>query len=147
MKYDDASWHYGGDNFPKGLPPEAGATHTGMFLVWALLQGLGGDIHIHDFPENLPSLEQRKITPGVFFLTACDGKFWDEDLNAQGNAFTAEYFDFERGAYLGDYDAALGSNLPELYYVADTWQNFDKLRPTLDRRYEEWLAKTAKHSS
>ena len=33
-KYDDASWHYGGD-FPKDLPIEAGATHTGMFLALA----------------------------------------------------------------------------------------------------------------
>jgi len=41
MKYDDASWHYGGD-FPDDLPDEAGATHTGMFLAWALLSGLGG---------------------------------------------------------------------------------------------------------
>src|SRR6266404_3538306 len=36
MKYDDASWHYGGD-FPEDLPREAGATHTGMFVAWALL--------------------------------------------------------------------------------------------------------------
>ncbi|MGN6118448.1 MAG: DUF7832 domain-containing protein, partial [Rhodanobacter sp.] len=43
MKYDDASWHYGGD-FPKDLPDEAGATHTGMFVAWALLSGLAGQI-------------------------------------------------------------------------------------------------------
>ncbi|WP_262497415.1 DUF7832 domain-containing protein [Pedobacter caeni] len=28
-KYDDASWHYGGD-FPKDLPQINGATHIGM---------------------------------------------------------------------------------------------------------------------
>lgn len=39
MKYDDASWHCAGD-FPKDLPEAAGATHTGMFLAWALLSGL-----------------------------------------------------------------------------------------------------------
>ncbi|WP_265102660.1 hypothetical protein [Acinetobacter sp. 'aerobic (ED)'] len=39
MKYDDASWHYGGD-FPADLPQEAGATHIGMFLTWMLLQTL-----------------------------------------------------------------------------------------------------------
>ena len=36
MKYDDWSRH-GGGNFPADLPPEAGATHAGMFLAWALL--------------------------------------------------------------------------------------------------------------
>ena len=33
MKYDDASWHYEGA-YPADLPPEAGATHIGMFLAW-----------------------------------------------------------------------------------------------------------------
>jgi hypothetical protein len=33
MKYDDASWHYGGD-FPADLPREAGSTHIAMFLAW-----------------------------------------------------------------------------------------------------------------
>ena len=33
MKYDDASWHYGG-NFPKGLSRKNGATHIAFFLVW-----------------------------------------------------------------------------------------------------------------
>lgn len=49
MKYDDASWHYGGE-FPDDLPPTAGATHNTLeapnamcastpqaFLHWALV--------------------------------------------------------------------------------------------------------------
>ena len=36
MKYDDAGWHVGGD-FPDDLPPEAGATHIGMFAAWCML--------------------------------------------------------------------------------------------------------------
>jgi hypothetical protein len=35
MKYDDASWHYGGD-FPADLPQAAGAAHIGMFLAWLI---------------------------------------------------------------------------------------------------------------
>ena len=31
-KYDDASWHYGGD-FPDDLPEENGATHIGMLKI------------------------------------------------------------------------------------------------------------------
>lgn len=40
MKYDDASWHYGADNLLKDLAEVSGATHTGMFVTWALLSGL-----------------------------------------------------------------------------------------------------------
>lgn len=139
MKYDDASWHSGG-KFPEDLPSEAGATHTGMFVAWALLSGLAGDIHIEDFPESIPMLRDRTVTPGAFFLSSCDGKFTDEDLNDEGNAFTASYFDFETGKYLTDYEDKLGRDLPELYYVADTWENFDLLRPIIDQRYADWKA-------
>lgn len=44
MKYDDASWHVGGE-FPKELPPQAGATHIGMFAAWCMLAGLAGELH------------------------------------------------------------------------------------------------------
>jgi hypothetical protein len=143
MKYDDASWHSGGD-FPKDLPPEAGATHTGMFVAWALLSGLAGESHTVDFPDDLPRLASRTMTPGEFFLSSCDGKFTDENLDEEGNAFAAKYFDFSTGQYLADYSAALGKRAPDgpnsLYYVADTWNNFDKLKPILDRRLAEWRA-------
>ena|SRR5450432_4381940 len=137
MKYDDASWHSGG-NFPKDLPPEAGATHIGMFVTWALLAGLAGEIHISDFPDDIPKLEARSVTPGAFFLASCDGKFTDEDLNELGNAFACAYFDFEKGSYLADYEATLGKGLAELYYVKDTWVNYDRLKPVLDKRFRKW---------
>lgn len=143
MKYDDASWHYGGE-FPADLPDEAGATHTGMYVAWALLSGLAGNIHVTDYPEDIQRLQERSVTPGAFFLSACDGKFTNEDLTDEGNAFTSGYFDFEKGQYLADYDATFGTNLPEgpnsLYYVTDSWDNFDKLRPVLDMRLLEWRA-------
>lgn len=138
MKYDDASWHYGADNFPKDLPAEAGATHTGMFVAWAFLSGLAGAIHIEDFPEDIPKLASRVVTPGAFFLEACDGKFTDEDLNEEGNRFAADYFDLEKGGYLSDYEEVLGEEGRDLYYVADTWQNFERLKPLLDKRFSEW---------
>src|SRR5690606_19686323 len=101
MKYDDASWHIEGE-FPADLPAEAAATHTGMFVAWALLAGLAGEVHIEDMPEGISRLQARSITPGAFFLAACDGKFTDEDLSDEGNAFAADYFDFEHGQYLTD---------------------------------------------
>ncbi|MEG3156461.1 hypothetical protein ACKVMH_00855 [Lysobacter zhanggongensis] len=146
MKYDDASWHYGGD-FPADLPREAGATHTGMFIAWALLAGLSGELHTTDFPEDIPELTKRSVTPGAFFLSACDGKFTDEDLSVEGNAFASSYFDVESGGYLADYEETLGQNLPagrdSLYHIADSWESFDKLRPVLDRRLAEWRARAA----
>jgi hypothetical protein len=137
MKYDDASWHHGGD-FPKDLPNEAGATHTGMFVAWAFASGLVGSIHLDEISEDLERLKSRQMTPGRFFMHACDGKFTDEDLDERGNAFARHYFDLTHGKYLQDYEATLGGNVPTLYHVADTWENFDLLKPVLDRRFSEW---------
>ena len=138
MKYDDASWHYGADNFPKELPLVSGAIHTGMFVAWGLLSGLAGEIHE---PQLIEQLKRRSNTPGQFFLDDCDGKFTDEDLNDEGNAFAAAYFDFETGEYLKDYEQILAAEAPTLYHVADTWENFDLLKPVLDRRFAEWRSK------
>jgi hypothetical protein len=140
MKYDDASWHYGG-KFPKDLPLEAGATHTGMFVAWALLSGLAGDIHVTEFPGNMAKLRTRVCTPGKFFLEACDGKFTDEDLNDLGNDFARIYYDFKEGQYLSDYEAVLGKRVKTLYHVKDTWKNYENLKPILDQRFEEWRRK------
>jgi hypothetical protein len=136
MKYDDASWHYGG-KFPKDLPPEAGATHTGMFVAWALLNGLAGEIYTTDFPDQIPKLLSRSLAPGRFFLEACDGKFTDDDLNEEGNSFAQAYFDLEKGQYIKDYEASLGEGVADLYHVEDSWENYDRLSPVLDRRFAD----------
>lgn len=142
MKYDDASWHYGG-NFPDELMPEAGATHMGIFLAWALLNELGGAMHTEDFPEELERLRERQTTPAQYFINSCDEKFTDEDLNDEGNAFAAEYYssDGEMGQYIRDYEEILGSDVPTLYHVLDTWESFDRLSPRIQQRYEDWKAR------
>jgi len=136
-KYDDVSWHNGAAEYPKDLADEAAATHTGMFIAWALLSGLSGELHTKDMPDSVLRLQARSVTPGQFFLE-CDGKFVDEDLNGEGNAFTQAYFDLDKGRYLKDYDAVLCRGFATAYHVPDTWENFDKLKPLLDRRLAEW---------
>jgi len=140
MKYDDASWHYGG-NFPKDLPPKAGATHTGMFVSWCILNGLGGELHFEEPTTLLEQLRARTITPADYFIEACDEKFKDEDLTDEGNAFAAAYFDFKKGEYLNDYERTLAKNVPSVYHVEDTWVNFDLLAPLIHQRYAAWKKK------
>jgi hypothetical protein len=134
MKYEDASWHNTADDYPKDLGAEAAATHIGKFFAWALLGGLGSTMHA----ARLAALRIRGVTPGAFFYDECDGKLTDEDLNREGNAFAKAYFDPESGRYLRDYDSVLCDGLATAYHVRDTWQNFDKLKPRLDRRLAEW---------
>ena len=50
MKYDDASWHYGGD-YPEGLPIENAFTHAGIFIAWCINHGLVSEEFIEDFAD------------------------------------------------------------------------------------------------
>jgi hypothetical protein len=133
MKYDDASWHYGGD-YPKDLPSEAAATHIGMFLAWAILRDLVGDLHREDSQASLEKVRTRHMTGREFLLKECDEKFTDEDLSELGNEFALSYYE---QTYLTDYCDTLVEG-DTAYHVADTWENFARLAKVLDRRLAEW---------
>jgi hypothetical protein len=112
MAYDRADWHYGG-NFPSDLPSEAGGTHIGMFLAWAITRGLEGDLHREESAESLRAVREHRMTGRDFLMRECDEKFVDEDLNDEGNAFTKAYYEKDGlGSYLADYEDVLGGALP-----------------------------------
>lgn len=136
MSYDRADWHYGGE-FPEGLPNESGGTHIGMFLAWAITRDLAGELHSENSIESLVAVRERRMTGRDFLFRECDEKFTDEDLNEEGNAFTAWYYGSD-GPFLEDYERVLGSGVESLYHVADTWENFDVLAPVIDARFAEW---------
>lgn len=136
LKYDDAWWHYD-DRFPDDLSREGASTYIGMFLAWAILNGLGDPIH---YPEDKHELEYRLMTPGEFLRELCNEEFTDEDLNDEGNAFTQTYFDIHKGRYLADYIEIVGDHWPSIYHVPDTWETYDRLQPVLDRRFAGWRA-------
>lgn len=142
MKYDDASWHSGGE-FPEDLPQSAGATHIAMFAAWAALHGLIGSLHRTDLAEELKRLEQRRATPAIWFRTACDGKLTNEDLNDEGNAFARDYYmnivDGEQifGPYYSDYETEF-SEAKSLYHVEDSWKTYERLDSVLSARFAEW---------
>ncbi|WP_047336431.1 hypothetical protein [Pseudomonas protegens] len=52
MKYDEASWHYGGD-FPADLPASAGAPHIGLFLAWMPIEGFAGEELADDAAQDI----------------------------------------------------------------------------------------------
>ncbi|MGO4128936.1 hypothetical protein AB4Z01_31390 [Inquilinus sp. YAF38] len=144
MKYDDASWHYGG-TFPDNFPNSAGATHIAMFLTWAALNDLVGELHHTELQTDLARLKARSITPTEWFLSACDEKLTDEDFNDEGNKFASYYYDETTDpSGLTHYFADLFKTFPNvesLYSVPDSWASFDQLAPVIDRRFAAWRSK------
>lgn len=138
MAYDKAEWHYGGD-YPPDLPAENGATHIGMFLAWMVLHGLEGALHREEWPDALAELRARRISGRTFLMRQCDGALGENDMSAEGNAFAEAYYASD--GYISDYKGALGGNMPTLYHVADTWENYDRIAPVIDRRFKAWKEK------
>ena len=142
MKYDDASWHYGGD-FPADLPAEAGATHIAMFVAWAALNGLASSCHTEDAVDELTALKRRDLTPTEWFILVCDGKFTTEDLSDQGNAFALAYYGSgeglhsKAGAYLDDYCGTFPTE-KSIYEVRDSRASFDARSPWISSRLQAW---------
>jgi hypothetical protein len=136
VKYDDASWHYGGD-FPEELPAANGATHIAMFLGWALSRRLISDYHVSDSGAVMDLVAGRKMTPRTFLIDVCDEKLTSEDLSDIGNAFTEDYYEEH---YFTDY-AELFSEVESLYEVEDVWANYDRVADMLDVRLQAWMGR------
>ncbi|WP_409301265.1 hypothetical protein [Pseudomonas sp. KCJK8993] len=141
MKYDDASWHYGGD-FPSDLPPSAGATHIGLFLAWMLLNGFASEELEEDAAEELAQLRSRKLDGREFLFKMLDERLYDEDFNAEGNAFAAAYYAGKDSnvRYSDDYEQLLAPIPDTIYRVENSWSNYDLLAPVLDGRLAQWRA-------
>nr|WP_210420316.1 hypothetical protein [Aquisphaera giovannonii] len=115
-----------------------------MFLAWIVHNGLQGEFHDEESPEELEAVRARQMTGREFLFRACDGKFWDEDMSEEGKAFCAAYYlgagGKGYGPYIEDYERVLAGGLPSTYHVEDTWANYDAIAPVINRRYEEWKA-------
>lgn len=137
---DRAEWHYAGD-FPRDLPPEAGGTHIGMYLAWIIQRDLGSATLRKYARDSLGLLKARKITGRELLFTELDEKFFETLLSRVGREFTRDYY--ESGCYVDDYEDVLGGSFPTLYHVVDSWENYDRLAPMIDRRFESWQRGTA----
>lgn len=136
--YDKAKYHYEG-RFPSNLPKKQAFVHTGLFVAWLAHNNLlTGDITA-SFREEIASLRKREMSPaGLYELL--DGVLSDDMLNEVGRAFTEAYFDFETGQYLNDYEEVLCPGLRGFFYVADTWENYDRIAARIDSRFQGWQA-------
>ena len=141
MSYDRADFNYSTEAEP--LPKGHAGTHIGMFLAWAVQNGLESDFHQQHSAETLAKLRRREITGRQFFEAACQERFSDKDLGEEGNAFAQHYYVDEtgrRGAYFADYKKVLAAGLASFWHVADTWKNYEKIAAVITRRYEEWTS-------
>ena len=141
--YDKAKYHFGGD-FPKELDDFQGYVHTGMFLTWLIDNDLLDNEFFEDSQDEIDEVKQRKRTGSQFYESQMDGVFSIEEVSELGNRFALDYFDFDTGEYLNDYEITLANELPTLFHVEDNWDNYEAIRKVIDKRFSDWKLKNYK---
>ena len=140
---DRADWHYGGD-YPKGLPLENAGTHIGMYINWIINNDLIGTLHLEDSKQGIEDVKSKKITGRDFLFQYCDEKFWEDDLNDEGLAFSKYYYqnpidpEDAYGKYIKDYETILGAEFDSLYEIPNTWENYNKIAKQITEVHSKW---------
>lgn len=132
MKFDDAESYFLNAT-REGYTWEAAATHIGMYVTWLIEQSLFGD---NADAVAVGRVKSRHMTGAEFVEEHCDGKLLDEDLSEDGLAFTEWYYE----RYLDDYcrHFRLDGSADALANVANTWDNYERLKPLLDGALAKW---------
>jgi hypothetical protein len=142
--YDRADWHNGAENFPRTLPPEAGGTHIGMFLAWAILSGLESEMHRAESRDAVDAVRARRMTGREFLFQQRDEKLTDNDFNEEGNAFATSYYGSTNSPYLADYERTFARGGRSLYKTEDTWANYELIAPSITEAFEAWKRRKAR---
>ncbi len=95
------------------------------------------DFFISETGSEIEKLKNRKVSPSKLYMT-WDGVLLGEMLSDKGFSFAMSYFDFDKGAYISDYEKVFHVTGEQFFTVRDTWDNYDQLRPTIDAAYEKW---------
>ena len=135
--YDKAKYHYGG-NFPEDLEDFQGFVHTGMFICWLIDNDLLDYEFFENSLEDIKKVKNRELTGAQFYEIWMDGVFAIEEVSEIGNRFALNYFDFDTGKYVSDYENTLAKQLPTLFHVQDSWENYEKIKKVIDIRFAEW---------
>lgn len=135
--FDKAKWHFNND-FPKDLDDFHAYIHTGFFIGWLINKNLISEACKQENKNGIDAFLNGKITGSQFYKQYLDGVFTSNDVSALGLKFVRNYFDFENGFYLRDYEKALASELPSIYHVDDIKECEMIISEVITKRFEEY---------
>ena len=137
--FDKAKYHFESINEAE-LDEEQAYVHTGLFFAWIIKNGLYSEFLLEESPEEIEQTKNEKISPSELYMN-WDGVLIGELLNQIGYNFATDYFDFENGDYVNDYEETLCSTDPDIFRVKNTWKNYHKIAEIIDLKFEKWNIK------
>lgn len=105
--------------------------HIGYYIEWAFYVGFANP-EIHGSIEEIQDIFDSNYNGLQFLIEHCDGKFCDDDLNAEGKRFTSYVYD----KYIENFEKIVGHKL----YTKDyNEQDLQAVSEYLDKVYEKYL--------
>lgn len=132
--YDKGKYHL--DTVEEyGLPESHAYHHTVYFFRWLLEQDLMSDEFRAETKFDKTAISNEVVLRIYEWWDTC---LIDDMLSDEGNAFSQSYFDFDKGEYLRDYIRLLQGSLQSEFHIPLTEEDYQQLKPIIDRRYEQW---------
>ena len=137
MAFDKMEWH--ACTFPDSIPYENAGTHIGMYLAWLICNDYIQEDWLEEFSDAIDKVKNRDMTGRDLLVECLDETLPEDIVTEEALEFTGEYYDSH---YIDDYNEALSEKQPDsefaVYLHEDTWENYDKVEPVINRRFEEW---------
>lgn len=130
---DIAKWHFQGD-YPKDLPIDNAYNHTGFFIGWLVEnEFLSEDFSIL-IKDGIKSFIKKEITAPTLFKEYFDGLFETHQINDEITPFVLDYYgrDSNDSAYFSKYLNKLLKDLPSVYNIKDSWDNYRVIKSFID---------------
>lgn len=137
--YDNAKAHFLG-NFPDSLPIEQAYVHIGIYLGWIIEAKLYSPFFEEEASNQIFRFKRKEISCTIL-SEIWDGYLGHEFFDRHGNLFT--YYYYGGGLFRRDYEEILVRDLPSLYHVQDSWENYEKMKARIDFRFEDWKRLTS----
>ncbi|MBC8111604.1 MAG: hypothetical protein H7Y04_11135 [Verrucomicrobia bacterium] len=131
---DQAKDHFLG-HFPQIMPIENAYTHIGMYLGWVVENELFSEFFREESELQIMRFKRQEISC-IILSELWDGYLGTDLFNESGVAFTKDYY--VGGKYAEDYKNNLAENLPSIYHVDDSWENYETMSKKLSERYQAW---------
>jgi hypothetical protein len=135
--FDKAKYHFDSINEAE-LDEEQAYVHTGLFFAWIIKNDLYSEFLLEESKDEIEKTKSEKISPSELYMN-WDGVLIGELLNKIGFNFAMEYFEFDNGEYVNDYEETLSSeDDPDIFRVKNNWENYHKIAKIIDKRFEKW---------
>lgn len=134
MTIDRIDWHeeFINDDISEDELLERAGAHIGYYLEWAYKKGFApSNPETHDVAE-YHKVANSEVNGIRFLIENCDSKFWDVDLNEEGQKFTSFAYD----TYLNNLEMILGH---KPYVEKYNLQDLQNVSEYLDKVYADYL--------